>query len=450
MVTASETHYARAQDGAHLAYQVRGAGPRDLVCLGYGTFVSIDMRDDEPHFRAFEERLGSFSRFIRYDPRGIGLSDPAVASSDLALDVAAADAIAVLDAVESDRATLLAAGGSGLTAVKVAATFPERVASLVLLNCYARLAIAADYPVGHPNEVIDDFLERVLTDDGEDATVDDAALLAPTLAQDPAYRAWWKRAGQRGASPRSARALLPATIGGDVRADLGGVDCPTLVVQRTKDRILSLGHGRYLADHIAGAQLVELPGADHLPYSGDADALVDEIEEFVTGVRGGGDPDRVIRTILFTDIVGSTMQAERLGDRSWRLLLDRHDEMVRDQLRRFRGREIKTTGDGMLATFESPTGGMRCARAIVAAAEQVGLEIRAGLHTGEVELRGDDVSGIAVHIAQRVSSLAGAGEVLVSRTVADLVTGSTLEFEDRGPHELKGVAGTWQLFRVQP
>jgi class 3 adenylate cyclase len=220
-------------------------------------------------------------------------------------------------------------------------------------------------------------------------------------------------------------------------------------VQRTKGRVLSPGHGRYLADHIAGAALVELPGADHLPYSGDADAIVDEIEEFVTGVRSGGDPDRVILTILFTDIVGSTEQAERLGDRSWRLLLDRHDEMVREEIRRFRGREIKTTGDGVLATFESPTGGMRCARAILGSADQIGLELRAGLHAGEVELRGDDVSGIAVHIAQRVSSLADAGEVLVSRTVADLVTGSMLEFDDRGEHELKGVAGTWQLFLVR-
>jgi class 3 adenylate cyclase len=209
-------------------------------------------------------------------------------------------------------------------------------------------------------------------------------------------------------------------------------------------------HGRYLADHIAGAHLVELPGADHLPYSGDPGAIVDEIEEFLTGARSGGDPERVVMTILFTDIVGSTEQAERMGDRSWRLLLDRHDELLREQVRRFRGREVKTTGDGMLATFDSPTSGLRCAQAILASAVHVGLEIRAGLHTGEVEVRGDDVSGIAVHIAQRVSSMAGAGDVFVSRTVSDLVTGSAFEFEDRGDHPLKGVAGTWRLFVLRP
>jgi class 3 adenylate cyclase len=449
VAAASETHYARAEDGAHLAYQVRGDGPRDILCVGYGTFISIDMRDEEPHFRAFEARLGSFGRFIRYDPRGIGLSDPASASLELALEVAAADAIAVLDAVGSERAALFAAGGSGLTSLTVAATYPERVSSLVLVNCYARLGRSADYPEGLSNELIDTFLAGVLAEEGEATEVDDAGLMAPTLAQDPTYRAWWKRAGQRGASPSSARALLPASLGGDVRSRLGKVGCPTLVVQRKKDRVLSPGHGRYLAEHIAGAQLVELPGADHLPYSGDAAAIVDEIEEFLTGARSGGDPERVIMTILFTDIVGSTEQAERLGDRSWRLLLDRHDEMLREQLRRFRGREIKTTGDGMLATFESPTSGMRCALAILASADQVGLEIRAGIHTGEVERRGDDVSGIAVHIAQRVSSMAGAGDVFVSRTVADLVTGSAFEFEDRGDHPLKGVAGTWRLFRLR-
>jgi class 3 adenylate cyclase len=223
-----------------------------------------------------------------------------------------------------------------------------------------------------------------------------------------------------------------------------------LVVQRRENVFLSRGHGHYLADHIDGALLVELPGVDHLPYAGDADAIVDEIEEFLLGTRSGSGSNRVVSTILFTDIVGSTTQAERVGDRSWRLLLDRHDDMIRRQLRRFHGREIKTTGDGMLATFDGPSVGLRCTQAILNEAERIGVDVRAGLHTGEVEIRGDDVSGIAVHIAQRVSSLAGSGEVLVTRTVVDLVAGSAFAFEHRGVHELRGVADSWQLFTVLP
>jgi class 3 adenylate cyclase/pimeloyl-ACP methyl ester carboxylesterase len=450
MVKASETQYALTEDGAHIAYQVLGDGPRDLLCVGYGNFIPIDMRDDEPHFGAFEERLASFSRFIRYDPRGVGLSDPVGAASDLAIEIATTDAVTVLDAAGSERAALLATGSSGLTSLTVAATHPERVSSLLLVNCYARLERADDYPAGIPNEILEAFVADVLGDDKAPGEVDDAGLLSPSLARDPAYRAWWRRAGQRGASPSSARTLLPAAVRGDVRSRLDEIDCFTLVVLRTENRFVVPAHGRFLADHIAGAQLVELPGEDHLPFSGDADAVVDEIEEFLTGSRAGTDAHRTVMTILFTDIVGSTEQAERLGDRSWRLLLDRHDEMVRRQLRRFRGREVKTTGDGVLATFDNPTSGMRCARAILDEADQLDLQLRAGLHSGEVELRGDDVSGIAVHIAQRVSSMAGANEVLVSRTVADLVTGSAFEFEDRGDHPLKGVAGTWRLFLVRP
>jgi class 3 adenylate cyclase len=448
MATSPEIRYARAADGTHLGYQVMGDGPVDLLCVGYGTMISIDMRDEEPHFRDFEARLSAFTRFIRFDPRGIGLSDPISARTKAKVEVAAADAVAVLDAVGSERASVFAAGNSGITALTIAATSPERVASLILVHAFARLARAADYPAGIPTRLIDQFVQGVLAEDGEVNDVDDARVLAPTLARDPGYRAWWKRAGQRGASPKSAGALLPMAVRADVRPLLADIACPALVIQRTDSRLVSTGHGRYLADHIADSRLVELPGEDHLPYSGDSDAVVDEIEEFLTGARSGG-ADRVVTTILFTDIVGSTVQAERVGDHAWRMLLDRHDDMVREQLRRFHGREIKTTGDGMLATFDSPANGMRCARAILDAAGGIGVEVRAGLHTGEVERRGDDVSGIAVHIAQRVSSLAGPGEVLVSRTVTDLVAGSTFAFDDRGRHELKGVAGTWQLFLVR-
>jgi class 3 adenylate cyclase len=278
---------------------------------------------------------------------------------------------------------------------------------------------------------------------------DGLGMFAPTVANDPAFRAWWRRAGNRGASPATARTILKLRYGADVRAALATIRVPTLILHRRDNHVLRFAHGRYLADHIAGAKLVELPGEDVLYWVGDTDLMLDEVQEFLTGVRHGADPDRVLATILFTDIVGSTELIFEVGERKWRDLLDSHDAAMRRQLERFRGREVKTTGDGVLATFDGPGRALLCACAIRDAAAQLGLQIRAGVHVGEIEIRGDDVAGTAVHIGQRVQALAQPGEVLVSATVKDLVAGSNIEFEDRGQHALKGVPGTWQLFRVQ-
>ncbi len=447
--TVTGTRYARTADGGHVAFQIVGQGPTDLVCVGYGNLISIDLRDEEPHVRRFEGRLASFSRFIRFDPRGIGLSDAPPPGVSPDPELLADDIVAVLDAAGSPRASLFAVGSSGLAAMLAAAMHPGRISSLVLFNCYARLLREDDYPQGLRPEILDQFLESVLElDDAAETSIDDVQLLAASLAGDPAFREWWAQAGRRSASPATARASLQASFSGDVRSSLPLIEAPTLVLHRDPS-LFSVGHAHYLAEMIAGARLVVLPGGDHLPYGVDVDMVVDEIEEFLTGVRGGAATDRVLMTVLFTDIVSSTELASRSGDRPWHQLLDSHDAMVRAELRRFGGRAVKTTGDGILATFDGPARAIRCAQSICAAARGLGIEVRAGLHTGEVEVRGDDVGGIAVHLAQRVSSRAGPSEVLVSRTVVDLVVGSGLEFDDRGGHELKGIEGMWGLFAVR-
>jgi len=445
-----ETRYARTADGGHVAYQVLGDGPVDLVCVGYGNVISIDMRDEEPHFAHFERGLSSFSRFIRFDPRGIGLSDPIAREATRRVEHGVDELIAVLDAVGSERAALFAVGNTCHASLLMCAEHPERVSSLVLMHCYARLVWADDYAWGVPRASVDAFLDSVLDVDPSESTVDDVRMLAPSLASDVEYRAWWRKAGQRGASPATARAFLTSAFLADVRSTLPLVEVPTLVLHRTGNRLYSRRHSEYLAEHIVDARLVELPGIDVLPFAGDGDAVVDEIEEFLTGVRGSARADRILTTLLFTDIVGSTQLATSIGDEKWRVLLDQHDAMVRSELRRFRGREVKTTGDGILATFDGPARAIDCAKRIHHGARRLGLDVRAGLHTGEVDIRGDDVSGIAVHIAQRVSALAGPNETLVSRTVVDLVAGSDIGFDDRGESQLKGVPGSWQLFAVNP
>jgi class 3 adenylate cyclase len=443
----AEVRYARTEDGAHLAYQVLGGGSLDVLSVGYGTVISIDARDDEPHVRGFEHRLASFCRFIRFDPRGLGLSDPTDADRPLTVEGWARDAAAVLDAAGSSQAAILASGLAGFTALALAATRPERVSALVLAHCYARLTRDDDYPLGFPRRGIDQFLDSTVDVTADPAVPSgDVAMLSPSLRHDPDYLEWWTRAGKRGASPATARALLSAALTADVRSALPAIEASTLLLHRT-DAFPPVGFSAYLAEHIAGARLVELPGVDALPYAGDRDALVEEIEEFLTGYRGSR-ADRVLATVLFTDIVGSTERVAHLGDHAWAELLDRHDAMVAAEVRRFRGREIKSTGDGVLATFDAPGRAIRCARSIEEAGRDQGIDIRAGIHAGEIELRGDDVSGMAVHIAQRVSALAGAGEVFVSRTVVDLLVGSGIEFDDRGEHALKGVSGPWRIFAV--
>ena len=351
-----------------------------------------------------------------------------------------------MDTVGVNQAAILGCAMNGLLALLLAASHPERVRALVLVNAYARIVQDHDYPMGFRSDLVEQFVED-LTDPGENKE-DDLPFMAPSLASDAAFASWWDRASHRGASPAASRAVWRVATGTDLRAALPLITVPTLVLHSTRNDFVPVGHGRYLAEHIPGAKFVELDTADHVPWASDAD-VAGEIEEFLTGTRTLAPSSRMLATVLFTDIVGSTEQVSSLGDRSWKDLLESHDRAVERQLRRYGGHLVKETGDGVLATFDGPARAVQCAGAVREAVQQLGLQIRAGLHTGEVERRGEDVSGIAVHLAQRVQGRAEPGEILVSRTVVDLVAGSDLRFDDRGEHELKGVAGPWRLFSVR-
>jgi class 3 adenylate cyclase len=405
----------------------------------------VELAWELPSFAGVFRRLASFSRLIRFDMRGSGLSDPFNLADLPSLEQQAADMSAVLDAAGSERAALVANGHGGLLAVFFAATYPERVSALVLDGCHPRLAQAPDYPWGVPKEVVDDAVAAVAGGRGGREAL---KYRAPHAMLDPAFVAQYERYSRSVNSPATGRALAEMFVSADVRPALSAVQAPTLVLYRSGDRYTGKPHSVYLAGHIQGATLIELPGDDNIIFAGDSDADLDEIEEFLTGTRHSTVVDRVLATVLFTDIVGSTDRAVQLGDRAWRTLLDAHDGVVRRQLERFRGRVVNTMGDGFVATFDGPGRAIHCACAIRDAVEALGIEVRTGLHTGEVEVRGDDVAGIAVHLAQRVSAQAGPGEVLVSRTVTDLVAGSGIQFEDRGEHELKGVPGSWRLYAV--
>jgi class 3 adenylate cyclase len=326
-----------------------------------------------------------------------------------------------------------------------AATYPDRVSALVLYGTYAKMVAGPDYPSGVPPHALDRWADLMRSDWGGPVGV---RQWAPSMVDDPEFADWWARLLRQGTSPAGAIALIGLYRELDVRGALSSISMPTLILQRSDDKIVRAHQGRYLAEHIAGARYVEQPGSDHLAWVGDQDAILDEIEEFLLGSRGGQEPERALATVLFTDIVGSTEKAAELGDRRWRDLLERHDEIVRRQLQIHRGREVKTMGDGFLATFDGPARAIRCAAAVRDELAAIGLEIRVGIHTGEVELVGDDVSGMAVNIGARIGALAGAGELLVSSTVRELVVGSGLEFDDRGPHALKGAPGEWRLFAV--
>jgi len=438
-----ETRYARSGD-VNIAYQIVGDGPLDLVFVS-GWVSNLDLMWAEPSYARFLRRLASFSRLILFDKRGTGLSDR-VPDADLpTLEARMDDVRAVLDAAGAERAALLGHSEGGPMCLLFAATYPERTIALALIGTYARRLIADDYPFGAAPEAYEAFLREIADGWGGPVGLE---IRAPSLVDDERFRTWWADYLRMSASPGAALALTRMNGQIDVRPVLGAIGVPTLVVHRTGDRSLPVEGARFLAERIRGARLVELPGEDHLPFVGDPDEILDEIEEFLTGIRPLREPDRVLATVLFTDIVGSTTRAAELGDRRWRDLLEAHHSLVRRQLERWRGREVDTAGDGFLATFDGPARAIRCACAIRDTVAGLDLEIRAGLHCGEVELVGDDVAGIAVHTGARVAALARANEVLVSSTVRDLVAGSDIGFEERGEHELKGVPGSWRLYAV--
>jgi pimeloyl-ACP methyl ester carboxylesterase len=445
-VSATATRYAD-NAGLHVAYQVLGGGPPDLVFLSPAMF-SIDSIDEEPHFARHHERLASFARLIRLDLRGIGLSDPVLPTDPPSLEAFVSDIVAVLDAVGSESAYLFAADDGGAFAMLAAATQPERVAGLILLHCYPRLLRADDYPCGVPAKAFQRFRDISLTPASSDEEFFDLKMFAPKYADDPAIREWWRRAAARGAGPAIARMHFERRWHTDLRSLLPTIQAPTLVLHRRDNIAVRLCNSQYLAEHIPGARLVELPGQEHVSWLGDSEALASEIEEFLTGRRTGADPTRSLAAVLFTDIVGSTAAAQRLGDSEWRALLDRHDATVRRQIDRYGGEEVKTTGDGFLAVFTGPAAALQSAMTIGAAAQQIGIQVRCGVHVGEIQRRGSDVAGIAVHIAQRVQAAAGAGEVFASRTVRDLLAGSSFRFDDRGEQVLAGLDEPWQLYAV--
>jgi class 3 adenylate cyclase len=444
MTDAPETHYARSADGTNLAYQMSGDGALDLVYL-HGATMPIDLLSDDPGFVRLRRRLGTFSRTLWLDHRGLGASEGDPRDS-LAGEIADADLIAVLDAVGFQRPAFVAHTGSGPRAIYFSVTHPERVSALVLVNSYAHYVREDDYPWGVPPESLDRFMAVIKETWGTGAALE---VIAPSRFADEHFRTWYARSMRVGVGPDLITDMVRAGFEADVRALLPSVLVPTLVVHREGDRYVNPGAGRYLAEHIPNAKLVVLPGDDHLFSVGDTDAVVDEIEEFVTGARSGAEGDVLTMTVLFTDIVASTEHQARVGPREWSRLTDHHDAMVRAALSRHRGHEVKTTGDGFLATFDATGRALRCAADIVAGAKDIGLELRVGVHTGEVEVRGDDIAGLAVTMAKRVCDRAEPGQVFVSETVRSNMVGAGIEFADRGEHELKGVPGTWSLFAAE-
>jgi pimeloyl-ACP methyl ester carboxylesterase len=434
--------YAKSGD-VHIAYQVIGSSAVDLVLIP-GLFSNIDHHWEEPGCARFLRRLASFTRLIVVDPRGTGLSDRAQQYPPMEDQVD--DIVSVLDAVGSRSAAFFVFSQAGPIAMLFAATHPERTRALVLYATYAMNGLAEDYPWGRSTEWLDSF-DRLI--EREWGTGFFLPQIAPSRVDDPSFRSWWARMERASCGPGNAHTYFRVYAQTDVRSILPSIQVPTLVLQRDADVFRDPGHSKYLAAHIPGARYTELSGVDHLPYVGDADAIVEEVQEFLTGVRPLPDHDRVLATVLFTDIVASTDKASAIGDRAWKELLERHDGLIRRELGAFRGMEIHTTGDGFLATFDGPARAIRCARSIVDAVHGIGLQVRAGIHTGEIELMGDQVGGIAVHIGARVAALADTDQVLVSGTVKDLVAGSGIEFEDRGSHTLKGVPGQWRVFAVR-
>ncbi len=439
---APRTRYANS-DGVSIAYQVVGDGPIDILAL-FGWITQVEHVWEEPSLRRFIERLTSFSRLIIFDRRGTGLSDPA--SDGFDLDDEVRDALAVLDAAGSDRAALLTYTGGGMVGAQLAARHPERVGAVVMYASIVRSTAAPGYDWTHTSEQRDEFLNELLAEWGNASNV---ASFAPSRADDERFRDWWARLQRLAGSPGTMRKVLEASTDMDVREELPAISVPTLVLHREHDSFVDVRHSQYIAGAVPGARLAMLPGVDTLPWVGEPDAVLEAIQEFLTGERSGAARQRALLTVLFTDIVDATGHARSLGDERWRDLLAHHDATIRSELERFEGREVKTIGDGVLAVFSgSPSRALRCAREIAKAMPELGVEMRAGMHTGECELIGEDVGGMAVHIAARVQALAAAGEVLVSGTTCGTVVGAGFDFLSKGSYELKGVPGEWPLFAL--
>ena len=443
MIDIPAVQYARSGD-VDIAYQVVGDGPRALVFV-MGWVSNIEYFWREPTFARFLRRLASFSRLILFDKRGTGLSDRVAIDELPTLEQRMDDVRAVMDAAGVEHAALLGVSEGGPMCILFAATYPQRTDALVMIGAYARRLWADDYACGATPEEYERFLRSIREGWGGPVGIE---VRAPSMLNDDQFRAWWATYLRMSANPGAAYALTRMNGEIDVRHALPTVGVPTLIVHRLGDQSLPVEGSRYMADRIRGAKLVELPGDDHLPWVGDQDEILDEVEGFLTGVRRGADPDRVLATVLFTDVVRSTEHAAELGDKRWSDLLASHHMAVRHELTHWRGTEIDTTGDGFLATFDGPARAVRCACAARDAVHELGLDIRAGLHTGEYEIFGSTIAGLTVHTGARIAALAGPGEVLVSSAVKDLVAGSGIEFEDRGEHELKGIPDRWRLYRA--
>jgi class 3 adenylate cyclase len=435
-----ETRFAR-NDDIHIAYQVVGSGPLDLLLVD--TWVHhVEAVWNLPDFARFLRRLASFGRLIHFDRRGTGLSDPVPLDRLPDLETQVDDAVAVLDAAESTEAAVIGLNDGTLVSMLLAVAHPQRCRSLVLFTPTTGHTHAA----GMPMEAIDAVLEQIRSD--AESGRSGVEILAPSRAQDERFSLQLARLQRNSVRPGAMGYYYRQTMEADIRDVVPQIRVPTLLLNRSGNRIVAADLTRDVASLIPDAKLVVLPGTDHLVFSEDIDAVLDEIEEFLTGARTGADPDRVLTTLLFTDIVESTTIAAEMGDRRWRDVLDQHHAFVRVELDRFKGREVATTGDGFFAIFDSPAQAVRCASGIMDAVSSLGLDIRAGIHTGEVEVRGEDLGGLTVHIGARIAALAAGGEVLVSSTVKDLLAGASIGFEDAGEHQLKGVPGAWRVYRV--
>ena len=436
-----ETRYAKSGD-VSIAYQVVGDGPLDLIYV-MGWVSNVEYFWNEPSMSRFLQRLSSFSRLIVFDKRGTGLSDKVAKLPTL--EQRMDDVRAVMDAVGSEKAALFGVSEGGPMSALFAATYPKRTTALIMYGSYPKRIKTADYPWAPSPEERQKFFDAIKNGWGG---VVDLATIAPGAMKDERFKQWWAAYLRHSASPADALALAKMNTEIDIRDILPAIHVPTLILHRTGDLDIAVEGSKYMAEKIPSAKFVEFPGDDHLPWVGDADKILNEIEIFLTGELHSPEPHRILATFLFTDIVGSTETAYSMGDKEWRIFLQSHNHIVREQLMRYNGREVKTTGDGFLAIFDGPARAIRCASAIRDELSKLGIDIRTGLHTGECEMIDDDVSGIAVHTAARVMGEAKAGEVLTSGTVKDLVAGSGIQFEKKGNYSLKGIPGEWEIFMV--